>query len=219
MSAVGGSNLTSVISQIIESAFESTQISSAGGDSPKINKVISVDINVQDFNSILENEIKRIVQSVTSGGGGGGGEGASNESESGTNVGAILGITASAVRNPAGAITSLATKLLPILGPAMAPLLIIPITEAVIDKITAPGMPVDPRFKRIIANEILAGMTRQSQEESRTGRRNVIIQSRPGFMHLGVGGNNSIMRQISEGAGASPRISNIGLLEHSQGLR
>jgi len=137
----------------------------------------------------------------------------------GHGIESILGLTASATRNPLGAITGLATKLLPVLGPLMAPLIVPQIVDAVIDQITKPGMPMDPRFKRIISNEILAAMTRQQQEESRTGRRNVTIQARQGFMHLGVGGNNSIMRQISEGAGASPRISNIGLLEHSQGLR
>ena len=64
-----------ILAQFFVNATNSMNISSAGGDSPKINYVRDVDINPSDYDEIFKMEIRKIVEEVVGGAGGVGGAG------------------------------------------------------------------------------------------------------------------------------------------------
>lgn len=212
--------VASILIQLMQQAMLDSQITSAGGDSPKINRVLYMDINAADFESIIDNEIKLVVEQfieeVQAAQGAGGGRGAGAD---GGNPLSFLSQARGAITDPAGFALDLIKPYIPALIPIIAATAVPLIVQAAIDQLTRPGMPLDPRFKRIIANEVLGLLDRQTQENSKIGARNVIIQSRNGFLNANGAGSDSILRQIREGRGPTPFTSDIGLQEKAGGVK
>jgi uncharacterized protein YllA (UPF0747 family) len=126
----------------------------------------------------------------------------------------ISGFTA----NPKGAILSLITKNMAILGPIMAPFLAVQITEQVIEILTRPGFPLDPRFKRRLEEEYNSFLARQTQFNSAIGARNVVVQTKAGWINANGAGHRSTMKDIREGTGRGVRQGFIGIEDKSIGM-
>ena len=214
-------SVASILTQLIQQAMLESQITSAGGDSPKINRVLYLDINSADFENVIDNEIKLVVegfieeiQAAQSGGRTGGGD-----QGGGTDPMSILSQARSASGDPAGFVLDFFKPYIPVLVPLLAAAAAPLIVQNVIDLLTRPGMPLDPRFKRVIVNEVLGLLDRQQQEDSKIGARDVVVQSRAGFMNMNGAGSNSILKQIREGKGPTPFTSTIGLQEKAGGVK
>ncbi len=103
-------------------------------------------------------------------------------------------------------------------APVLIAMMIKPVTEAIIAELTRPGGLLDTRFKRDIPNEIAFYLSREQQQRSRIGDRQVIIQTAPGFSNRGGFGHDSILRRISENRGDAYRTSGIGLTDKAYGV-
>ena len=143
------------------------------------------------------------------------------EESEGTNVEATIRQTvekgAGAVMNPMGALSG-GLKSIPIphaqlvaLALAMAPL--------IFKIITADGGPLDLRFRRKMLKEQNSFLDRQTQRNTQIGLRQVIIQSRAGFIQMnGAGGNENTIRQVRDGGVDGNRLAQIDLFDHSKEL-
>lgn len=88
----------------------------------------------------------------------------------------------------------------------------------IFEYITRPGSPLDLRFKRFMENEFNAFMDRQTQRNTQIGTRQVIVQSRAGFIQANGVGNENTLRQIREGGTDGNRLAEISFTDHSRGL-
>jgi hypothetical protein len=97
--------------------------------------------------------------------------------------------------------------------PMLAPLIIAAsmpqIIEGVIQVLTRPGMPLDPRFTRFMEKEWNTGLDRQKQFNTMIGRRNVVVQTSAGWRNTLGAGHTSVNRRVAEGTGAGPRLGTI----------
>lgn len=200
---------------MIESAFETLIITSAGGDSPKQNRPIDYEISSADFQSILEDSIRDVVNDTLEERELVGPPGKKKDDDGFDLPG--IGQIGSMIKNPTGAITS---RLLAATGAAgVIAMLIKPVTEAVIGELTRPGGFLDKRFRREMLNEIEFYLSRQQQQLTRIGERNVIIQAKAGFANQNQHSHDSIVRRIAEDRGDEYRVSGIGLNDRASGLK
>lgn len=172
------------IKTMIEQAFATAQITSAGGTSPLINEVISVDVTAIDVSlgDELPQELtkskdgKKITDAADTVG----------EYELG-NVGDVQKFTAkqfgnikSFALNPFGFIIgALIGKFAKGAGVAALALVLFTVVQFIIDELMKPGRALDRRFRRLASEELLIFTARQEQEELRFGIKQVIITTRP----------------------------------------
>lgn len=152
-------------------------------------------------------------ESETSVGSDGLSEGTDIESKIKSNVLKGVGST----KDPLGAISG-AIKGIPIPHAALVALAtaLIPI---IFKEITKDGSILDLRWKRIIDREVNGFLDRQTQRNTQIGLRQVIIQSRAGFIQKnGAGGNENTIRQIRDGGVDGNRLAQIDILDHSKEL-
>jgi len=207
-----------MIRQVIERLRE-TKYSSAGGDSPKINFVKEFpEIQYQDFDEIIRNEVKRIIeeerQEPTK-------EGTQIEKEVGTSsdiesgaIGAVRTGTGLA-QNPASSIGML-LKFIPHASLVILALAMIPI---IIEELKRPGSLMDVRWKRMMTEEFNAFLDRQDQMNTELGYRQVIVQSKAGFIANSSGaGTYDTNRDRREGGMDKDRQQIMGLPEHAIAL-
>lgn len=194
-------------------------ISSAGGDSPKINYLRDVDINPADFDQIIRDEVERIIDErideVQ-------GEKTNIETDVGTSEGSIesgavktIKTGSSLSQNPAGAIGML-MGFIPHAALITLALSLIPI---IIKELKRPGSILDVRFKRLMEDEFNSFLSRQEQMNTQLGYRQVIVQSKAGFLAQAGGSgtyNNLVDKRMG---GLDPRRQElVGLVDHAKDL-
>jgi len=186
--------LVDVLRQILENALFSMNITSAGGDSPKINYVRDVDINPEEYDQLIKAEIRTAVKEVQA------------EGESGSPLkpkkppkGMLfqmlerdLGLGAarravSLLSDPTGIVTPIVGKLMKGGGAAttmfMAALASYPILRFITKQLTKRGSFFDLTFRNIIDNRVNVLRSRESQQEIRRGiegKSQVILTTRAG---------------------------------------
>ena len=211
--------LVDSLRQFVENALMTMHISSAGGDSPKINYVRDVDINPADFDQIVREEVERIIderlEEIK-------GDQTKVESDLGTSEGSIESGAVSAVKtgsslvqNPAGAMGML-MGFMPHAALIALALSLIPI---IIKELKRPGSILDVRFKRLMEDEFNAFLSRQEQMNTQLGYRQVIVQSKAGFLAQAGGSgtyNNLVDKRMG---GLDPRRQElVGLVDHAKDL-
>jgi hypothetical protein len=209
---------TDVIRQMMEQAFDSAVVSSSGGDSPKNNFIKSVDVNPVDFDNILNNAIRDLINETLE-------EREFTASGSGTELAkeaagfgagdALSLFSGNLGANPA----SIARQLAPLLGPAIIAFMMPEIVKFIVAELTKPGGVIDTRFRREIPKEQLQFYDRQLQYDTGYGYRNVIIQGVNGFKMDQGSFHASTFRDINEGFGTQYRLSRIGLTDKALGVR
>lgn len=212
-------SLGSTIGQLLESILRNIGITSASrdftnkvknlnwfGETPDFDSIISADVV-----NIIKDEIKIQMTEVAQ---------KSKESK-GTNAESELKSTVlrgnAAIKNPMGALSS-AVKGIPIphaqlvaLAAAMAPI--------IFELTTRDGGPLDLRFKRKLLKEQNSFLDRQTQRNTQIGLRQVVIQSRAGFIQLnGAGGNENTIRQVRDGGVDGNRLAQIEMFDHAKEL-
>jgi len=217
-----GGELDSVLAQMFRQYLERIDISSSGGDSPKTNRVTNIP-EVTGFGGILDTAVRvavlRHMEDNGLVGTGANGAQAGREGGAGRDPLRMLGQAQSALSSPSDFLLSQAQTLVPILVPLLTVALSPQIAETAIDLFTAPGMPLDPRVKRMIQQEVFGILDRQTQENSRIGIRNVSIQSKAGFLLNNGGGSQSLLQQVRDGTGPSVGTTVIGTQLRSEGVK
>jgi len=173
--------LMDILTQFFTNATKSMHITSAGGDSPKINRVLDVDINPTDYDEIFKAEIRKIVEEVVGGGGVAAGGpkpgltllGDADKTKLETLMEKSLGGPAKAreamqfLVNPSGAIKSLLTKTG---GPAaIAAVISAVVLAALIKELVRKGSVYDRTFKNLVDNRTEILRVRQQQQQILVG--------------------------------------------------
>jgi len=210
--------LVDALRQFIENALMTMHISSAGGDSPKINYVRDVDLNPADFDQIIRDEVERIInermeETKTKETG--------IEKEAGTSGGIESGAVG-AVRQGVGLAQNPATgigmllRFIPHVALITLALSLIPI---IIKELKRPGSMMDVRWKRMMQDEFNAFLDRQDQMNTFLGYRQVIVQSRAGFLaHSSGAGTYDTVRDLREGGMDKDRQEIVGLVDLAKDL-
>ncbi len=177
-------SLVDILTQFFVNATKTMNISSAGGDSPKINYVMDVNINPGDYDAIFKSEIKRIVEEVVGDTGGGvatsGGLkpgltllGDADKTQLEKLMEKSLGGPAKArdamqfLINPTGAVKSLLTKAG---GPgAIAAIISAIVLAALIKELVRKGSVYDRTFKNVVFNQTEVLRVRQQQQQILVG--------------------------------------------------
>lgn len=124
---------------------------------------------------------------------------------------------ATAAKNPIGAVTS-ALQGIP-LPHAQLVALALAMIPILFKEFTRDGGILDLRWKRIMDNEVNSFLDRQTQRNTQIGLRQVIIQSRAGFIQMnGAGGNENTIRQVRDGGVDGNRLAQIDIFDHSKEL-
>ncbi len=174
--------LADKINTMIEKTVSGMLITSAGGDSPKTNRVIALgdrdnpNLEEEFFDNIgnsekgeeLDSSQKRLTEWEE----GNVGDIAKLSSGQFSN---IKGITT----NPAGFVLGNLKTLAKGAGVAALALILLEVIEFAITELLKPGRAFDRRFKRIASREIEIFTERQEQEELRFGIKRVIVTTRP----------------------------------------
>lgn len=92
---------------------------------------------------------------------------------------------------------------------AMAPI--------IMEELTRPGGVLDIRFRRYLEDEYNAGLDRQTQRNTQIGLRQVIIQSRAGFIQANGVANENTLRTLKEGGFNGQRVIDIDFISHARG--
>ena len=122
-----------------------------------------------------------------------------------------------ATKNPLGAVTA-AVGNIPIPHAALVALALA-LIPLIFKELTRDGGGLDLRWKRIIDREVNGFLDRQTQRNTQIGLRQVIIQSRAGFIQKNGGaGNENTIRQIRDGGVDGNRLAQIDILDHSKEL-
>lgn len=129
-------------------------------------------------------------------------------------VGQLQGL----MRNPGGFLLSKLTMIAPQLAIIMLPFILPEIAKHVIKVLTQPGFPLDPRFKRRLEEEYNSFLSRQTQFNSAIGARNVVVQTKAGWINMNGAGHRSAMKDIREGTGRGVRQGFIGIEDKSLGI-
>jgi len=210
--------LVDALRQFVENALMTMHISSAGGDSPKINYVRDVDLNPADFDQIIRDEVERIVNErmeETKA------EGTQIEKEVGTSGGIESGAIG-AVRTGTGLAQNPASSiglLLRFIPHAALVALVISMIPIIIKELKRPGSVMDVRWKRMMQDEFNAFLDRQDQMNTFLGYRQVIVQSRAGFIAQSSGaGTYDSVRDLREGGMDKDRQELVGLKDHAKQL-
>ncbi len=200
----------------LESALYTMHITSA---SPGfVNTLRDVDINPADFDEIIRNEVERIIDQrmeETKA------EGSEIEKAAGTSGGIESGAIG-AVRtgtqigqNPASSIG----MLLRFIPHAALVALVLSMIPIIIEELKKPGSPMDIRWKRMMVDEFNAFLDRQDQMNTFLGYRQVIVQSKAGFIAQSSGaGTYDTVRDKREGGMDKDRQEIVGLKDHAKQL-
>jgi len=120
-------------------------------------------------------------------------------------------------QDPIGAISG-ALKGIP-LPHAQLVALTLALTPILLKELTRDGSALDLRWKRFALKEENSFLDRQTQRNTQIGLRQVIIQSRAGFIQMnGAGGNENTIRQIRDGGVDGNRLAQINIVDHSKEL-
>lgn len=216
---IGGTEIEAAIRQMIEAYLLGANITSAGGDSPKINKIETLP-EVPAFGDILANAVQIAVirHMEDSGIIGNIGDGDIVPKESGLTEGQAVGIArkgVSTLQNPA----SLVAEGLGLLPHAVVASFVISILPIIINELTKPGGPFDLRFKRMVEKEFNSLQDRQTSFDLAIGERGLVIQSRAGFLNRhGASSNTNTLRMIREGELNRDNFSQVDYTDHAKGL-
>ena len=180
-------SLSDILTQFFINATQSMKITSAGGDSPKVNTVFDLEINPGDYEAVFQAEIKKIVEEVVGGVGGGAGEisgagtvkpglkllGEADKTQLEKMLEKSLGGPSKArdamqfLINPTGAVKSLLTKAG---GPgAIAAVISAVVLAALIKELVRKGSVYDRTFKNVVDNRTEVLRTRQQQQQILVG--------------------------------------------------
>ena len=122
-----------------------------------------------------------------------------------------------ATKNPLGAVSA-ALGNIPIPHAALVALTLA-LIPLIFKELTRDGGSLDLRWKRIIDREVNGFLDRQTQRNTQIGLRQVIIQSRAGFIAKnGASGNENTIRQIRDGGVDGNRLAQIDITDHSKEL-
>ncbi len=181
-----------VLRQILENALYGMNISSAGGDSPKINYVRDVDINPEEYEEVMQAEIKKSVDEAK---GGGGSPLKQKKPPKGMLFQMLerdLGLgkaraAAALLTDPQGVVIPIVGKILKGGGAAtaifIAALASYPIIQFITKTLTKRGSLFDLTFRNIIDDRVNVLRTRESQQEIRRGiegKSQLILTTRAG---------------------------------------
>ena len=218
-----------MIRELIVSVINSARITSA---SPEyVNRVEGYDgVNSDvDFEDVIRAEVQRImdenkhtenVEKTQMNIGTG-----PAETTEGTNVEAqiksnvLKGIAQS--KDPIGALSSTVSSGLSAIPIPHAQLvaLSLAMVPIILKMLTADGSALDLRWKRLMQKEENSFLDRQTQRNTQIGLRQVVIQSRAGFIQInGAGGNGSSIRQHRDGFADKQQADKQDLTDHSQEL-
>ncbi len=212
------------IAQMLTNTLTDMLITSAGDRGRPINRVEFVEVQAADFESILEQEIRDIVDEyfsqketaeVATENESGGVE---EKDKKGGKTGQALGVARmgmGAAANPA----SLVATGLKFLPHAALVAFVISIIPMIFNEMTRAGSQWDLRFKRIMLEEYNALLDRQEQHNTRIGTRQVIIQSRRGFINTnGASSNYNNQRVIRKGWLGLEDMSELSTVNHAKAL-
>jgi len=211
---------------MIKSVLESSTWTSAGGKNPVDNfiKQFRGTLTEAQIEELIRTEVKRIVKeerqeiseeetqiennlgtSTEEKAGGGFESGAIGAVRTGTglaqNPGASIGMLMRFI--PHAALVTLALSLIPI----------------IIDELKKPGSIMDIRWKRMMQDEFNAFLDRQEQMNVLLGYRQVIVQSKAGFIAQSSGaGTYDTVRDKREGGMDKDRQEIMGLKDHAKQL-
>jgi len=174
--------LADKINGMIKKTVTTMLITSAGGDSPKTNRVIALgdtdnpELEEEFFNSIEQSEkgkeLKDTQDKVTAWDDGNVGQLANLTQSQFSNVRSIA-------TNPAGFLLGSFKGLAKGAGIIALAFILIEVIQFALDELMKPGRALDRRFKRIASREILIFTERQEAEELRFGIKRVIVTTRP----------------------------------------
>ena len=183
-------NLTDAVRRMLESL----QITSAGGDSPKINEVLQIDPSI-DLDETIEQgkettkkdiEINKTVKKVKA-------FDQQNIGEINRFTSAQMGNLKGFVNNPVNFIVgNVFKKLGRGIGVFALVLIIREAVKFIILELQKPGRLLDVRFKRDVRKEIIAFRRREDQQKLRQGFTNVIITTMPRLR----GGQNQFVNSL-----------------------
>ena len=140
----------------------------------------------------------------------------------------MLGQAKGAASSPAGFMSNIAgnfaqnlgfiknfSKAIPYVGLVIMALEIVPIViKTVIDQLTKAGSPFDKRFKRIMADERNAFLSRDEQRKRQIGLSPVIMTSITGFRNIGGVATTHTLKHVRDDQG----MAAIGLRDKAGGL-
>lgn len=210
-------NIENIILQMILSAFRSAKMTSASPG--HINRFIGLEntgaMGVMDVEGEIESAILELI-----------GEEPKTDKESTfgeldktTNkekqAVKLIGQARTLGTNPMAAMIGQALPLLPhtiLIGLAIS------LAPFIFDILTKPGGPLDLRFKRIVDDEIIAFLSRQSQKDTEMGIRQVIIQSKKGFTASNGLNHFNSMKGIREGGLNKEWLDRLDMKSHAKGL-
>jgi len=207
-----------VIRQMIEQALFNSNITSAGGDSPKINRVFAVDVNPIEFEEMFRAAIREELEGMREREAGVPKVPEEIEGEGKLTEGQVTGLARkglSAAQNPA----SIVATGLAFLPHAVLVSFVIGMMPLIFAELTRAGSTFDLRWKRILADEFNAFLDRQAQHNTRIGTRQVIIQSSAGFINLNGGeSNTNTVRLARKGWTGIEDVSELDYVNHKKGL-
>ncbi len=207
-------SLADEINNMIKKVVTSMLITSAGGDSPKTNKVIDFDTDNPDLEDMIksgtddsnlkeEKKTKETLKKV--------------ERFDKGNVGKVNQFTSAQfgnlqgfVQDPAGFIVGkVFGKLAKGVGVIAFALIIFEAVKFIIRELLKPGRLLDLRFKRTVQNELIAFRRREDQQKLKQGFSSVIITSMP-RLRGSVNQANQTFYSLDIAAGREKAPDNIG---------
>ena len=201
--------LADEINTMIVFALSNIEISSAAGDSPKINRVTNIpNLKQADLESMIEGSGSETSNS----------EGQSGVSGKGGKLGAGdigVGLGALGGKGGVGLLSRGVGAIAPAVPLAIA-LSIQPISEAIIKELQRPGGFLDKRVKIDARKEAFAELDRQTRQNTRIGDRRVIIQTVAGFRSNEGAFSTNTLDLIRENAN---RVTEIGLFDRASGVQ
>ena len=181
------------LNDAVRKLIQSLQITSAGGDSPKINEVLQMDASIDLDESISENkegkelkkekEVDKTIKKVKK-------FDAGNIGDVNRFTSQQMGNLKGFVQNPSAfIIQAFVRKFAKGVGIIALALIIFEAVKWVISEMLKPGRFMDLRFKRVINDEIIAFRRREDQQKIKQGFSSIIITSIAGLR----GGQNQIL--------------------------
>jgi len=208
-----GANISSVLKQMIEQYLLGLQVTSSGGDSPKVNKVFSLP-EVEGFGDIIDSAIQDAVQGATATTG-------DDPTKSEKDIGAgdvlsVAGRTTSNLQNP----VSIVSQGLAFLPHAVIVSFVISILPTLINELTKPGGDFDLRFKRRVEEEYNSLEARKYLFDIRIGQKGLILQTVAGLLSTNQTGAASAntLRMIKDGGIDKSFQGQIDYVDHAEGL-
>jgi hypothetical protein len=192
--------LADEINEMIRFQLLNLEITSAGGDSPRINRVLNIlDAKQADLESLME------TQTVSS-----------SEGAPGLSTGVKVGDVGTALRASRGDLSGVLSRFggtgIPHIALAIAVTQLIPL---IISELQRPGGFLDKRVRIDAREEAFAELDRQTRQNTRIGDRQVIVQTVSGFRSNEGAFSTNTLDLIRENAN---RVTDIGLFDRAQGL-